>query len=196
MWADVNELLSHATVEDVRRELEAQIRTMLSDGLRPSHLDHHMDFYYFRIEYFRLVMDLSRKYQLPMRVWRRRKYRLPFVSYNLSSLRGSGYVFPDTQMGLYCMKGPDQSAGARRRMYIDYLRSLMPGVHNIKLHVASQTPELEGIIGAHHASIRQIDHDVWTSEETRAVAREVGISFIGFRPLQRLQAEYQNLSRV
>lgn len=186
MWADVNELLQHANRKDIIMELEAQINKMLDAGLNPSHLDHHMDFYY-HSDLFADVMALSRKYNLPMRVWRRKRYKLPFIKNNLSSLRRMGYVFPDTQMGLYNMGGQNQSIDFRKAKYYEHLRSLKPGVHNIKVHIAFHTEDLENIMGNHHSSIRQIDYDVWSSDDTKKIAEELGIIFIGFRPLQKLQ---------
>jgi len=62
-------------------------------------------------------------------------------------------------------------------------------VHNVKVHMAFHTEELENIIGKHHSAIRQIDYDVWTSDDTKKLGEELGIIFIGFRPLQLLQQE-------
>jgi predicted glycoside hydrolase/deacetylase ChbG (UPF0249 family) len=188
MWRDVSEILQNATRKDINMELEAQINIILDAGLKPSHLDHHMDFYYHPV-LFADVMRLSRKYDLPMRVWRRRRYKLPFIKNNLISLRRKGYVFPDTQMGLYMMGGQHQSLILRKKIYFEYLRSLKPGVHNIKVHIAFQTKELLDIMGSHDSVIRQIDYDVWSSDDTKQLANELGIVFIGFRPLQELQRE-------
>ena len=187
MWKSVRELLQHANRSEIIMEVEAQINKILDAGLRPSHLDHHMDFYYFG-DLFEEVMELSRKYTLPMRVWRSRRYKVPFlIKNNLPSLRRRGYVFPDTQMGIYCMSGEDQSLEFRKAKYYEHLRSLGPGVHNIKVHIALQTDDLEEIMGGLHMSIRKIDFDVWSSDETRKTAEELGVKFIGFRPLQQLQ---------
>ena len=168
--------------------MEAQINRILDEGLKPTHLDHHMDFYYHR-DLFPDVMNLSRKYNLPMRVWRRRLYRLPLYKNNLISLRQKGYVFPDTQKGIYTMGGANQSFDFRKTTYHDHLRSLKPGLHNIKVHIAFQTDELRKIMGDHSSSIRQIDYDVWTSNDTKKLADELGIIFIGYRPLQQLQRQ-------
>mgnify|MGYP005841548953 CR=1 FL=1 len=187
MWPSVADLLQHGARAEILMELEAQINKILDAGMQPSHLDHHMDFYYFG-GLFEDVMELSRKYDLPMRVWRNRRYRAPFIlKNNLPFLRRRGYVFPDTQMGIYCMGGEDQSLEFRQSRYYEHLRTLGPGVHNIKVHIALQTDELEDIMGSHHTSIRRIDYDVWSSGETRRIAEELGIVFIGFRPLQQLQ---------
>jgi hypothetical protein len=84
--------------------------------------------------------------------------------------------------------GQNQSYDFRKAKYYDYLRSLEPGVHNIKIHTAFQTEELQNVMGAHYSSIRQIDYEVWSSNETKRLAEELGIIFIGFRPLQQLQS--------
>jgi uncharacterized protein (DUF2164 family) len=188
MWENVQELLSHADKKEIVKELDAQIQKILAMGLIPTHIDHHMDFYYYNAGLYADVMQLSRKYNLIMRVWRRRKYRFPVIKNNLISLRRQGYVFPDSQMGLYMMSGSKDSGALRKDKYFNFLRSLRPGVHNIKVHIVKKTKAIEDIMGEHHASIRQIDHTIWTSPETKALAEELGITFIGFRPLQQLQA--------
>lgn len=188
MWRNIEGLLKHAKRKDINMELDAQINKIIDTGLKPSHLDHHMDFYY-HSDLFADVMKLSRKYNLPMRVWKRRKYKLPFIKDNLISLRRMGYVFPDTQMGLYMMGGQNQTLDFRKAKYYEYLRSLKPGVHNIKVHTAFKTEKLQNIMGEHDSSIRQIDYDVWCSDDTKKLANELGIIFIGFRPLQQLQRE-------
>ena len=186
MWSSINDLLQHATQKDIDMELEAQIVKILDAGLKPTHLDYHMDFAY-HADLFLTAMDLSRKYNLPLRAWKRRRYKLPFIKNNLFSLRRRGYVFPDTQMGIYMMGGQDQSLEFRKAKYHEHLRSLKSGVHNIKVHIAFQTEELENIMGQHSSSIRKIDFDVWTSNDTKKLAQELGIIFIGFGPLQQLQ---------
>jgi hypothetical protein len=188
MWASVQELFQHAKRDEIKMELEAQIKKAFDAGLKPTHVDHHMDFYY-HADLFGDVMDLSRKYNLPMRVWKRRRYKYPLIKHNLFLLRRKGYVFPDTQMGFYMLGGHNQSLEFRKAKYHEHLRSLQPGVHNIKIHIAFQTEELQNIMGSHYSSIRQIDYDVWSSNDTRKLADDLGITFIGFRPLQQLQGE-------
>jgi predicted glycoside hydrolase/deacetylase ChbG (UPF0249 family) len=188
MWKNVTELLLHAKRDDMKRELEAQITKVLDTGLKPTHLDDHMDLHN-HFDLFSLLMELSRKYYLPMRVWKRRRYKYPLLKNNLVSLRKKGFVFPDSQKGFYYMEGQDQSYAFRKAKYYDHLRSLKPGVHNIKIHVAVRSDELQKIMGQHYSSVRQIDYDIWSSDETKDLANDLGIIFIGYRPLQRLQEE-------
>ena len=188
MWRTVTELLQHGKRSEINRELDAQINKVLDTGMKPTHLDYHMGFA-FHPDIFPIVMELSRTYDLPLRAPKRRRYKFPFIKNNLWFLRRSGHTFPDTQMGIYMMRGSDQSYEYRKAKYHDHLRGLKPGVHNIKIHMALQTEELKKIMGEHKTSIRQIDYDVWTSEETKKLAEDLGIIFIGYRPLQQLQEE-------
>ncbi len=191
MWPTDEAFLLHANRKDIERELEAQINKVLDTGLKPSHLDYHMNFA-FHGGLFPIVMELSRKFDLPMRVPKSKIYKLPFTKNNLRSLRRRGYVFPDTRKGIYTMGGEDQSLEFRKAKYHDHLRSLQPGVHNIHVHITFQTKKLEHIMGLHDSSIRQIDYDVWTSDDTKKLVEELGIIFINFRPLQKLQERLMN----
>lgn len=186
MWQNVKELLLHAKREDIERELEAQIKKVLNKGLKPSHLDYHMNFA-FQANLFPIVLKLSCKYKIPMRVPKNKKFKFPFIRNNFWSLRRKGYVFADTRKGLYMMSGEDQTLEYRKTKYHEQLRSLKPGINNINLHIAFHTKELENIMGFHDVSIRNIDYDVWTSDDTKLLAKELGIIFTDFRRFQKLQ---------
>lgn len=189
MWASIDEVFQHANRKEIVLEIEAQINQLKSLGVEPTHMDYHMDFHQ-REDVFSDLLEISRKYCLPTRVSKRRRYKLPMIRNNYAAIRRRGYVFPDTQMGIYGMMGQCDSMDLRKAKYHDYLKSLKPGVHNIKIHVAFQTEELQYIMGEHDSVIRKIDYDVWSSDETRKLANDKRITFIGYGMLQRLQDEY------
>jgi len=186
MWTTDEAFVMHAKRKDMENEMEAQIRKVLDTGLKPSHLDHHMSIYS-HPDFLSILVELSLKYKLPMHLPGRRRYKLPFIKNNFSSLRRRGHVFPDTQMGIYQKGEQNLTLDFWKARYHDRLRSLKPGVHIIKVHIAFNTKELQSITGLHDSSIRQIDYDVWTSDDTKKLAQELGITFIGYRPLQHLQ---------
>jgi chitin disaccharide deacetylase len=186
MWKTDEAFIMHAKKKDMENEMEAQIKKVLDTGLKPSHLDHHMSIYG-HPDFLSILVELSRKYKLPMHLPGRRRYMLPFIKNNLFSLRRRGHVFPDTQMGIYQKGEQNLTLDFWKARYHDRLRSLKPGVHIIKVHIAFQTKELQDITGLHDSSIRQIDYDVWTSDDTKKLAEDLGITFIGYRPLQHLQ---------
>ena len=99
-------------------------------------------------------------------------------------------------MGIYQMGGQNLSLDFWKAKYHDHLRSLKPGVHIIKVHIAFQTKELQNITGMHDSSIRQMDYDVWTSDDTKKLAEELGIIFIGYRPLQQLAGKINEIIKI
>lgn len=186
MWTTDEAFILHAQKKDMANEMEAQIKKVINTGLKPSHLDHHMSIYG-HPDFLSILIELSRKYKLPMHLPGHRRYKLPFIKNNFFSLKRRGYVFPDSQVSVYRKEELNLTLDYWKVRYYDCLRSLKPGVHIIKVHIGFLTKELQDITGLHDSSIRQLDYNVWTSNETKKIAEELGINFIGYRPLQRLQ---------
>ena len=186
MWKTDADFIAHARKRDMANEMEAQIKKVLETGLKPSHLDHHMSIYG-HPDFISILVELSRRYQLPMHLPGRRRYKLPFVKNNLFSLRRRGHVFPHTQKGIYQEGERNLCLDFWKAGYHKHLRLLRPGVHVIKVHIGFMTKELQDITGLRDSSIRQFDYEVWTSEDTKKLAEELGITFIGYRSLQCLQ---------
>ncbi|WNV74271.1 ChbG/HpnK family deacetylase [Geodermatophilus sp. DSM 44513] len=63
------QLLAQARLEDVERELRAQIDTVARRGLTPTHLDWHVLADGGRPDFLDLTMDLAREHGLAARVW-------------------------------------------------------------------------------------------------------------------------------
>lgn len=186
MWLTNEAVFTHAKRNDIKKELEAQIKKILDTGLKPSHIDHHMNVFR-HPDFLSVILELAQKYSLFGHIPLRRRYKVPFIKNSLWSLRRKGYIFPDTLMGAYGVGDRDFTLESWEAIYHDYLRSLKPGLHIIKVHIASRTKELTEITDLHDASVRQFDYDVWTSNATKKLADELGITFICYRPLQNLQ---------
>ncbi len=186
MWATNEEFFAHAKMNDIKKELEAQINKILDTGLKPSHLDHHMNVYR-HPAFLSIILELSHKYSLFAHIPVRKRYKLPFTKNNLWTLRKKGFIFSDSLMGAYSTEGERLSLKSWEAQYHDYLRSLKPGLHVIKVHIASKTEDFVSISSQHDSSIRQMDYEIWTSESTKNVADELGITFIDYRQLQNLQ---------
>ena len=186
MWTTDDAFIKHARKKDMEKEMEAQIKKVLDTGLKPTHLDHHMSIYG-HPDFLSILSKLSCKYKLPMHLPGQRRYKLPFLKNNIFSLRRRGQVFPDTHTGIYHKEEQNLTLDFWKSKYYHCLRSLKPGVHIIKVHIGFRTQELQNITGTVDSSIRQMDYDVWTSDDTKKTAEDIGIIFIGYRPLQLLQ---------
>ena len=64
-YDNVDDVISHATVEEVETELRAQIERSLSAGLNPTHLDSHMGSL-FNEKFFEVYLRLGQEYQIPV----------------------------------------------------------------------------------------------------------------------------------
>jgi predicted glycoside hydrolase/deacetylase ChbG (UPF0249 family) len=181
-WLNTKELVKHWNIHEALMELEAQIIKALQAGLKPTHIDNHQAAYNLHPDLAKEVMKLSRKYNLPM---------IPHP-YHMEEMRKKGYVFPDTYWMFLLISGEKNNPAYRKKVYDRWLRNLKPGVHQMIVHPSFMSDEYEQYVWPPH--VLTGDHAYWTSAETKALAEELGIVFIGLRELQKLQAKNWNLS--
>ncbi len=178
LWRTPRQLMAHMDVDEALLELEAQIRKVLDAGLRPTHMDGHYGNYYMHAALAEGVAKLSRKYNLPMKPPQDLRARM----------RSLGYVFPDTMWMFFKLHGEATDPRIRKQVYDAWMRELTPGVHEIVIHSSYMSDEWSVIVGRFNTYLRRGDYDYWSSPETKALAEELGIIFIGYRELQVLQA--------
>ena len=176
MWRGLQEFGENVNISEALMEIEAQIIKALEEGLRPTHIDTHMGTYNMHPDLAKGVMKLSRKYNLPM---------MP-SPYHIEEMRKEGYVFPDTVWMYLLIFGEKYFPWHRKKVYDDWLRNLKPGVHQLIIHPSFMSKEYEQIVWRPY--ILSGDHAYWSSSETKDLADELGITFIGYKELQRLQA--------
>ena len=177
MWRGLQEFGENVSIKEALMEIEAQIIRAFEKGLRPTHIDTHMGTYNMHPELAKGVMKLSRKYNLPM---------MPSLYYR-EEMRKEGYVFPDTVWMYLLILGEKYFPWHRKKVYDDWLRELKPGVHELIIHPSFMSEEYEQYVWRPY--ILTGDHAYWSSPETKALADELGIIFIGYRELQKLQAK-------
>ena len=176
MWRGLQEFGENVSIREALKEIEAQIIRAFEIGLRPTHIDTHMGTYNMHPDLVRGVMKLSRKYNLPM---------MPSLYY-IEEMRKEGYVFPDTVWMYFLILGEKYFPWHRKKVYDDWLRELKPGVHELIIHPSFMSEEYAQYVW--HPYVLTGDHAYWSSPETKALADELGIFFIGYRELQKLQA--------
>ena len=172
----VADVWDHADIEEVRRELRAQVEKAIVWGFDVTHLDSHMGTVQLRPEFFDVYLELAVEFRLPMRLS------------GASTQKGIGFPFRD----LAAAEGvvfPDHfiyvtGVGSRRSIETA-LASLPTGVTEAYLHPAVESGELT----ASHPDWegRVDDYQLLTAEETLTeLADKVGATFIGYRPLRDL----------
>lgn len=171
----IEDLWDHADLDEVRRELRAQIERAILWGFDVSHLDCHMGSLSFRPEFFDVHLDLAVEFGLPMRMMGasfEKNVGFPFRRLAAEE----GVVFPDH---LIFQVGPTRP---RLEQVIDGLR---PGVTELFVHPAVDTPELRAF--APDWTSRVDDHALVTDAELRSKLDAMGVQLIGYEPLRDLQ---------
>ena len=171
--AEVPALVARARIEDVERELRAQIAVVARSGLTPTHLDWHVMADGGRPDIGELTTALAVEHGLAARVWLDPARRVT---------RARGLPVVDHPF-LDSFALPVEGKAAR---YVQLLRELPAGLSEWAVHPA---------VGAGTAAatdlgwaVRRSDHAFLVSAPARRVVEEEGIVLIDQRRLQRVWA--------
>jgi hypothetical protein len=173
----VSDVWDHADLDEVRRELRAQIERAILWGFDISHLDSHMGTVQMRPEFFDVYLDLAVDFQLPLRLSGASSERaIGFPFRRLAE--EEGVVFPDHFVRV-------RGVGSRRTIE-RVITELRPGVTEVYVHPAVDTPELRAL--AEDWPARVDDHDLVTNDRSlRSMLDRADVVRIGYRPLRELQ---------
>ncbi len=175
----VADVWDHADLDEVRRECSAQIERAILWGFDVTHLDSHMGTLQLRPEFFDVYLDLAVEYGLPLRLsgaGTERHVGFPFRSLAAEA----GVVFPDHFVYV-------NGVGSRRTLE-RVLFDLRPGVTEVYVHPAADTPELRAF--APDWANRVDDHHLMCHDsEIRAMLDRSGTRRIGWRGLRQLQRD-------
>ncbi len=173
-----SDVWDHADVDEVRRECRAQIERAILWGFDVSHLDSHMGTLQLRPEFFDVYLELAVDFGLPMRLSGSSSERL--IGFPFRRLAADeGVVSPDWFITV-------PSGVGSRRAIEKVLFDLRPGVTEIYLHPAADTPELRSL--APDWADRVDDHHLLVLDSAlRARLERAGAILIGYRPLRDLQ---------
>src|SRR3954451_3990046 len=173
----VEDVWDHADLDEVRRELRAQVERALYWGFDASHLDSHMGTVQLRPEFFDVYLELAIDFGLPMRLSGASTERV--VGFPFRQLAAEeGVLFPDHLLYV-------PGVGSRRAIE-RALADLRPGITEVYVHPAVDTPELRAF--APDWAARVDDHDLITGHSTlRALAERAGVTLIGYRELRDFQ---------
>ena len=171
---DVPDLWEHADPAEVLRECRAQIERALAWGIDVSHLAPHLTSITLRPEFFDVYLELAIEFELPVRLpstITAEQAGFPFRRLAAEE----GVVFPDHF-------DHDWRAGSRDRVY-DAIRSLQPGVTEIHVQPAIDTPEVRALSPQAEGWIDDLAL-VTTDHTLRELLRDSGAVLVGYRALR------------
>lgn len=173
----VEDVWDHADLDEVRRELRAQVERAILWGFDVTHLDSHMGTLQLRPEFFDVYLDLAVEFSLPLRLSGASTERA--VGFPFRSLAAEeGVLFPDHFV---------QVSGVGSRKTVEQVAAdLRPGVTEVYAHPAVDTPEVRAF--APDWASRVDDHHLMTLDtELPATLRRAGVTLIGYREVRDLQ---------
>jgi len=173
---DVDDLWEHADPAEVLRECRAQIERARSWGFDVTHLAPHLSVITLRPEFFDIYLELAVEFRLPIRLpstLSAEQAGFPFRRL----AEEEGIVFPDHF-------DHDWRPGSRQRV-VDALRNLRPGVTEIHIQPAIDTPEVRALTPHAQEWIEDLRLAV-DDAEIRSLLDASGAVLIGYRRLRDL----------
>ena len=170
----VTDVWDHADLDEVRRECRAQVERAVLWGFDISHLAAHLDALLLRPEFFDVYLELAVDFALPLRLLGAESE--PNVGFPVRQLASDeGVLFADRFASL--------PAVGNRLAFSELLATLEPGLTELSLRPAVDTPELRAVATDWRA--RVADEVLLVADRgLDQVVAEAGVILIGYRPLR------------
>ena len=205
MYHESDEFEKNCDIDQVEKEIRAQIERFKSFGVAPSHIDNHMGSLYGietgRFELLNLTLAIAGEYGLP--------FRFPgtfvpemfsndtlavkidlemikmFYGKVLEFAKANNVAMPDFLIpGEW--NGPQNDSYENFKEYIYELYKSFPnGVTETYIHPALESDELKGITGAWHR--RVWEHKLFSDPQTLQHIKACGIQLINYRDLAEMK---------
>ncbi len=176
---DTRTVATRAKLDEVEKELRAQIDRAYAIGIKPTHVDSHMGALFNTPELMSTYVKVARS------------YKLPFLASIASPIPGTmnvvtkADVVPDT-----VIIADDRVPVDRwKQFYLDAVNGLKPGLTEIIVHLGYDDAELRAVTVNHDAygsAWRQRDYDVLNSAEFKKALKENGVILVTWRELGKL----------
>jgi predicted glycoside hydrolase/deacetylase ChbG (UPF0249 family) len=170
----ITDMWDHADLDEVRRECRAQVERAVLWGFDVSHLDTHLDALILRPEFFDVYLEMAIDFALPLRLLGADTE--PNIGFPFRQLaEDEGVLFADRCASLSLLHP--------RQALIDLLSDLQPGVTEVTLRPAIDTPELRAITTDWQDRVS--DHTLLVDDGGMPeIIAQAGVTLIGFRSLR------------
>ena len=153
LWHEVPDVVAHATAEEVKKEIRAQIEKSLALGYRPDHIDTHMGTLYGDPSYVKVFFDIAEEYGIPANVMELSNQKVVDI------FKAQGYPIDDSVVKMandYSLPKLDFFTSAPKgetyedkiEKFKQLIKSLEPGITEIIFHPSIYTENLKSITGS------------------------------------------------
>lgn len=170
----IDDLWEHADPAEVLRECRAQIERAIAWGIDVTHLAPHLSAITLRPEFFDVYMELAVEFRLPIRL--PSTISTDQAGFPFRQLAADeGVLFPDHF-------DHDWRPGSRERL-LQTLRTLQPGVTEVHVQPAADTPEVHALTPSADEWIGDL-HLMTADAEVAELIRDSGAVLTGYRALR------------
>jgi chitin disaccharide deacetylase len=169
---------TRAKLDDVERELRAQIDRAYAIGIKPTHVDSHMGALFTTPELMATYVKVARSYKLPF---------LGFIAPPRPGTQATVTpqdIIPDTVL-IADERVPTEQW---KQFYLDAIKNLKPGLTELIVHLGYDDAELRAVTTGYDAfgsEWRQQDYDVLTSAELGEAMKDSGVVLVTWREIRR-----------
>jgi chitin disaccharide deacetylase len=183
MWSSVEEVYHNSTPLEVYYESKAQVKKALDAGLKPTHLDSHMDILLYSPPYVDVYLQLAVEYNLPVRMASQETLEELGQPDTRKKFTDRGILYPDN---LIYEETDNYPADSIKYFWTGFIQNLKPGVTELYIHASVPDEELKSITDSWKA--RNAEYELFTNdEEFRNLVKNSGIILIGYKSLFDLQ---------
>jgi chitin disaccharide deacetylase len=200
MWASVEEVVKHASADEVEKEIRAQVERALQMGFKPTHMDSHMGTLFATPAFIQRYVKVGMEYKIPVMFPGGHNTlvmeQLKSTAADMQTARMVGKalwqaglpVIDDLHNNSYAPHLPDgvkpTSENLRKyktKFYIDALKSLQPGITYVIMHCIKPTEVFPYISDS--GPIREADFLAMTNPELKKFIEKEGIILTTMREL-------------
>lgn len=188
LWHEVIDVVQHATVEDVAKEVRAQIDKSIAMGYQPDHIDTHMGTLYGHPEYAKAYLEIAMEYNIPANAIDMSDPQV--VEY----YKKAGYPITDEMvkyMEAYTLPKVDNFTSApnaktyeeKVEAFKGLIKSLRPGLTEIIFHPSVDSENLKSITGSWQQRIWE--YEMFADPNLIQFFEDEGIIFTNWKEIMK-----------
>ncbi len=188
MWHSVQQVVEHASAEEVEEEIRAQIDKAISVGMKPSHIDTHMGTLYGSPEYVKVFLKVAEEYGIPANAI---DLSNPIVA---EHFRKAGYPITDEvieTMANYSLPKLDfftsvpngDTYEEKRENFFQLVKSLPNGLTEIIFHPSVETENLKSITNSWQQRVWEAE--LFSDPVVKKFFEDEGIIFTNYKDIMK-----------
>jgi chitin disaccharide deacetylase len=188
MWSEIVDVLEYANIEDVKKELDAQIQKAIKLGIPINFLSSQMGIMSYRQAYWEVYVSLAQKYNLPIRFISEPNFHGNNIDKRKAVLDSLGILHPDYLL----WDEIDSLHYAKQFPYglESVLENLKPGVTELFIKPSIYSPEIKSLSPQYQ---RRIEEYSWSvSDNIEKLIEKYNIKIINYKQLFELQQSNTN----